>query len=71
MGEAAADFAADLFEGVFKIGADAAREEDGEVEVEFRLPLDELVEAVGHFGVDVGVLLLLVDDGAFFGRGNR
>ncbi len=61
-----AHFAAHLFEAELKIGADAAHEEDGEVEVELGLPLDEAVEAVGHFGIDVGVLPLLIDDGAFF-----
>ena len=44
-----ADFAAYFFEGVFEICADAAREEDGEVEVEFRLPFDEFVECDRSF----------------------
>ena len=56
-----ADFAADLFEAVFEVGAVAAGEDDGEVEVEFCLALDEFVEAVGHFGLDVGVLCLFLD----------
>ncbi len=56
-----ADFAAHLFEAVFEVGAVPSGEDDGEVEVEFGLALDEFVEAVGHFRLDVGVLRLFLD----------
>ena len=49
-----ADFAAHFFKALFKIGAVASRQNDGKVEVEFRLPFDEFIEAVGHFGFDEG-----------------
>eukprot|EP00672_Neobodo_designis_P028284 CAMPEP_0174842020 /NCGR_PEP_ID=MMETSP1114-20130205/9661_1 /TAXON_ID=312471 /ORGANISM="Neobodo designis, Strain CCAP 1951/1" /LENGTH=791 /DNA_ID=CAMNT_0016076217 /DNA_START=90 /DNA_END=2465 /DNA_ORIENTATION=- len=56
-----ADLAPHLLQGVLEVGADAAGEEDGEVEPELGLALDELLGAVRHVRLDVRVLLLLVD----------
>ncbi len=67
IGGGRAGFPADFFEGIFKIHSDAAGEKDGEVEIELGLPFDEAIEAVGHFGVDIGVLFLFVDDAFIFG----
>ena len=39
----------------------AAGEDDWEIEVELRLTLDEFIEAVGHFGFDIGILMLFFD----------
>ena len=32
-----------------------------------KLPLDEPIESVGHFGIDVGILFLFVDNAFVFG----
>ena len=55
-------FAAHLFQSIFKIHADPAGNEDRNVEIKFGLSFDEAVEAIGHLGVDVGILTLLIDD---------
>lgn len=54
-------FAAHFFEALLEVGAVSSCEDDGEVEVEFRLPFDEFVEAIGHFCFDEGILLLFLD----------
>lgn len=62
-----AGFAAHFFEKKFEVHANAAGEEDRNVEEEFRLSFDESIESVGHFGVEKTVLLLLIDDAFVFG----